>query len=1036
MNLPTRCILLLSLVNAFHSIIMEQNEFYFDLLMNNQYDPGFSHELNDIDPDENVLSLFPIRNSNYYNEDEFNTLVRNQYSVSHDLSLFHLNVRSLPHNFDQLSQYLNTLNLNFSIVGLSETWHTEHTVNSYELPGYTSVHKYRCHQRGGGVSLYVSSSLQYRERHDLSSCISVPCECLFVEIVNVDDKKCIVGIVYRPPNANVSIFNNEVSLLMSKFNNSNSYCYIMGDFNINLLNYASHPPTNEFVDLLFAHSFLPLISKPTRIDGNSETLIDNIFSNHLINNDKLMPGLLVTDISDHYPIFCLIPKLAQSTTPANRTSFHRPFTAAGQETFVSTINEMDWHDVLNNVDTQLAFTVFHNKLTNAYNIAFPLKKISAKRAAKPWISDTLLKCIKRKNQLYVQYKQNKTAFNERRYKSYKYALQKILRNEEKSHYCHLVDQNKHCIKKTWDVIRGLIGKKINISTSEFLINDSKVSNPSVIANEFNDYFVNVGPNLASRISTVVEDNTIHPPVNSHTMYLSDITQTELINVINDLKNSGAGSDCIKPAGLKLIANSISLPLVHLFNLSFQQCIVPDQLKIARVVPIFKKGNSQLIENYRPISILSSLSKVLERLVYNRIIAFLENHNILSTCQYGFRKKYSTYMPLIHLLDKIHTALDNGDCVLGLFLDLSKAFDTVNHNILLQKIYRYGLRGHIYNWIQNYLSNRVQFVDFDGINSCTRSIVCGVPQGSILGPLLFLIYINDLPLQSNLLNTVMFADDSNLFLQGPNVEHIERIFNSELKKIVHWFNVNKLSLNVGKTHCMLFNRRRNLPSNPSIVINNVEIDFVLETKFLGVILRNNLSWDSHINHICNKISKSTGILKKVKFKICKKTLLSLYNSFIFPYLHYCNIIWGNAPQYQLSKILKVQKRAVRIILNKGYRDHSRPLFDELNVLTIDEISIYCKCLFMFQFMTHRLPHIFDDLFLYRTNVHSHVTRNANSFHLPLCRTETTREFITYSGPFLFNQILKHPGFTDIQSFGFAKFKKSLKKLVRSGYFVKL
>ena len=885
------------------------------------------------------------------------------------------------------------------------------------------------------LSLYFSSDIQFKERPDLSVCFSIPYECIFVEIINIDHicngKKCIIGIVYRPPNTDVNTFNAEISEFMSKFNSSNTICYIMGDLNINLLNYESHTPSNEFVDLLLAHSFLPLICKPTRISDSVETLIDNIFSNHVLNTDELVPGLLITDISDHFPIFCLIPRTTQPSSNSE-PGLHRPFSAAGQNSFVRLINDTDWSDVLAENNPQSAFTLFHDKLITVYNTAFPVKRISPKRAEKPWITDSLLKCIKRKNQLFAIYKRNKTVFNERRYKSYKYSLQKILRDEKKAHYSSLIIQNRSCMRKTWDVIRGLIGVKQKKISNEFIINNTHVSDPTAISNAFNDYFVNVGPTLASRISPTPVDQTELPPLNPHTMFISDVTPTEVNNVINNLKNSSAGVDCIKPKALKLIAVSVCEPLTHLFNLSFHHGIVPNQLKVARVVPIFKKGNPQSIENYRPISILSSLSKVLERLIYNRVFDFLNNHNIITGSQYGFRKKYSTYMPLIHLLSKIHSALDSGDSVIGLFLDLSKAFDTVDHAILLKKLYRYGLRGVMYDWFKDYLSNRIQCVELDNIYSVTKNIVCGVPQGSILGPLLFLLYINDLPLQSSL-STIMFADDSNLFLQGSNIDDMKNTLNCQLEKIVHWFNVNKLSLNISKTHCMLFTRKRSIVNSPTIVMNNTVINFVHETKFLGVILSSNLRWDKHITNISNKISKNTGILRKLKFKIPKESLLTLYNAFIYPYLYYCNIIWGHSAQCHLAKLLKIQKRAVRLILNKSPREHTAPLFDSLNILTIYQISIYCKCIFMFQLYTRQLPPIFNHLFSFRHNVHNHETRATNYYNFPRCRSEFSRKFLTYSGPFFFNQILNHSDFADILTLSLYKFKNRLHNLIRSNFF---
>ena len=270
-----------------------------------------------------------------------------------------------------------------------------------------------------------------------------------------------------------------------------------------------------------------------------------------------------------------------------------------------------------------------------------------------------------------------------------------------------------------------------------------------------------------------------------------------------------------------------------------------------------------IKNYRPVSILSVFSKIFEKVLYKRIYDFLTLKNILYSLQFGFRKNYSTCNALVYLVDKIITNIENVYFVVGTFIDLSKAFDCVNHSILLDKLHKYGIRGPAHKWFVSYLKNRSQFVNFKDVTSDRLDIVCGVPQGSILGPLLFLIYVNDLMNVSDKVMSVMYADDTSLFLSGCNLNTVITDFNNELSKYMAWMKINKLLVNIGKTNYMIFKKkRRNIPDViPDLLLNNEVIHRVKKAKFLGVLLDDNLTWSFHINHIRSKIAKGMGIIKK-------------------------------------------------------------------------------------------------------------------------------------------------------------------------------
>ena len=383
--------------------------------------------------------------------------------------------------------------------------------------------------------------------------------------------------------------------------------------------------------------------------------------------------------------------------------------------------------------------------------------------------------------------------------------------------------------------------------------------------------------------------------------------------------------------------------------------------------------------------------------------------------------------MLSLMEKIIGALENSEFTIGIFLDFSKAFDTVNHHILLNKLSNYGIRGVANTWLESYLTNRTQFTSYNGSNSPTSIIRCGVPQGSILGPILFLLYINDLGTISSLLSPIMFADDSNLFMTGKNLPDLTTKLNQELPSLVEWLRSNRLSLNIGKTHTMIFGKTKNLAA-PDIFIDGTRLETVTSTKFLGVILDSELSWKPHIAHIGSKIAKSIGILSQARKNLHRKTLIQLYHAFLYPYLSYCVLIWGNAPATTLWPIYKLQKLALRIIMNAGHRASSLPFCKEHSILRLPDIYTLNAGIFMYKYNNSMLPPVFDNLFVRNNTIHRYPTRNAAQLRAPRTKSRLASSFITTTGVNVWNQIGKKLN-TDTK---LGTFKRSLKKSLISQY----
>ena len=391
--------------------------------------------------------------------------------------------------------------------------------------------------------------------------------------------------------------------------------------------------------------------------------------------------------------------------------------------------------------------------------------------------------------------------------------------------------------------------------------------------------------------------------------------------------------------IKRSIDIISEPLTSIVNMSLAHGIVPDKMKIARVIPVYKLGDRSIFSNYRPISVLPSFSKILEKIVHNRIIEFISKLNILCDNQYGFRKNHSTSLALIEFYDKVSSAFNRGEVAVGIFLDLSKAFETVNHDILFDKLRRYGIRGVALDWVKSYFSDRLQYVDFNGNSSSLQKISCGVPQGSILGPLFFILYINDIINTSRLLDPILFADDTSIFFSHKDMAYLTDTFNLELIKISDWLKANKLFLNLKKTKCITFTpRQKRLNCSFQIAIDNQPINQVTETTFLGVILDKNLTWKPHISYLANKISKSIGVIYRSSFYLPQKSLLTLYYSLIYPYLIYCNMIWASTYLTNLRHIVTLQKRVIRIINKSKFDDHSSPIFKSLGITKFLDIRL--------------------------------------------------------------------------------------------------
>ena len=554
------------------------------------------------------------------------------------------------------------------------------------------------------------------------------------------------------------------------------------------------------------------------------------------------------------------------------------------------------------------------------------------------------------------------------------------------------------------------------------IDGNIISNPYEVSNKLNTFYTTVAQKLVNKLpsSKISFKQYLRNPIQK-TFFMSPTNPSEVEILINNL-NVSKSSDIydIPVKIIKVAGPYISTIFSDIFNKSFSNGVFPQKLKYAFVLPLFKGGSKLVLSNYRPISILPILSKVLEQLMQARLVNFLTTNNIIYEHQFGFQQNKSATIAVLDVQTKIIEAFENKKIACGVFLDFPKAFDTVSHEILLGKLEHYGIRGLSNSWFRSYLTDRCQKVKIGSVLSDKNLITCGVPHGNVLGPILFLLYINDIKESSETLYFFLFADDTSTLFCHEDIRCIEKIYNEELQKVSEWLIGNKLSLNVSKSNMVMFRAHtKKIRCKLSIKINNETINKKCHTKYLWMILDNNLTWTQHINYVNLKLSKSIGILCKLRHLVTKQMLRPLYFTFVQPYIDYGLIDWGGANRSTLELVRKSIRKAVRILSFQKKECHKDQLFENLKILNFDLYNEFTIGKFMWKLSNNLLPNCINKLFK-SNEVHKHIPGHENDFFLPAINTEIKRRTVTFKGIKIWKKIP-----SDIKSIPlFSKFKKQL------------
>ena len=753
---------------------------------------------------------------------------------------------------------------------------------------------------------------------------------------------------------------------------SNSHeIFILGDFNINYRT-PNHQDTKLLKWFEQRSSLKHIIKDITRF-SNLNSCIDLIFSDSLFLNDF---GTLDVNLSDH--AFVTRKHIKKVKVSSRFTG--RSYLNFNPELFVRNLNNLEWEELYNSENPDQAWDFMCSQIESVIDIMCPIKDFNIKQMKDPWITNEILEAIHDKDYLLARAKRSNDHDD--------WVLARRRRNEVKNLVKHaksnfIKDNLNHYEKdsnKFWKSLGDILPTKNSKENHKIILKDENgilISDDKIAANKMNTFFTSIGPSLARDInepwvySGDICDNTL----------LDFITNSdEVIKLLKEIDTGKAStvpnlaSKILKPALISLVEQ-----LTFIFNMCFRQGTFPKSWKIATVIPLPKEGDLSQCTNFRPISLLPLPSKVLEQIIHHRVNTFCEENNILNEFQGGFRKNHSTTATVAQFTDNLYNAINDQNHSITTFIDFYKAFDTVNHKILLQKLSKIGIRGNTNLLIKNYLENRTQKTCLNGVDSNLDNIVCGVPQGSVLGPLLFLIYINDLCNVIANCNIHLYADDTVLVYSAPDIYTAHLHLQNDLNNLANWCKGNKLSINIKKTKSMIVGTRsmvKKHPILPRLKIDGKTIDYVFQYKYLGVTLDEILSFHAHLNNTIKIVSHKKILLHKIRCYITEDAAVKIYKSMILPYVDYGDIFYMNANSGLVEKLQTLQNRALRICFTARL---------------ITPTQILHRSAQISKLKPRRITHLVNYMFKNKSNIRYLNVRNINTrlHDAPVFKTTCTK-----------------------------------------------
>ena len=893
-----------------------------------------------------------------------------------------------------VNRYLTSLMTSFNdyqlpdVIVLTESWLDD--VTPVIVPGFVVYSTVRP-GRSGGVSILVKKSLK-SIKIDEHSYVNDTIELCTIKIYNNRNHIILSGI-YRPHSDSINNFTNALDNLLNCNIFRNNSCVLIGDFNIDMLLNSNN--VLNFVETMRTHHFLQSITDITHpgiIGRNSNaSLIDHIWMNRLSTYSSCT---VRTGLSDHYGIYVQLPFFSSKASSKKLKLNFRDCCEVNQITFREKLQNFNWMSIKSE-DTNVYTRNFVSTLNTLYCESFPMKTkiVTEKYFLNPWYTPEIRRLSAARFKYHALYNENLISLEE--YAYFRNRVTSLIRNFKQSYFRRCFERNVGNIKATWKLIKKLSKNNHNLDIDTIFHDGISYDNKSEIADIFNQYFVSVAEDLARNLPSTQLSPYVFIERNRQNIVIDPVTEDECSTIIKSLKRTKQDIDFISVEIFQKFHELFLKYLCELINHSFIKGVFPDEFKHATVIPVWKKGSRTIVSNFRPISILPFIGKIFEKCMYNRIISFVSNCNLISPNQFGFTKGRTTQDAIFLLTEKIYRCWNDNDSsfILNIFVDFRKCFDTINHQIMLKKLELYGINGIFLKLLTCYLTNRSQSVRISNTISSARPITVGTPQGSNLSCLLFLLFINELPRISNRFSSILFADDLTMVFRC-NESNAEQVCNSELAKFLDWTTANKLSVNIDKTYCIAHTYRIINTNNFNIFIDNSNLQFYEEGLFLGITIDSKMKFIKHIDNVCNKLSKSIGIIYKLSNDGAPKSVLTqLYYSIAYPYINYNICSYGGTFNSHINRILLLQKRLIRIIHKKPFLEHTNPLFVESQILKIQDVFKLNIGLYMYDNSDITIPN----------RVHSYDTRNRNELLPDRARLTITQNSIYVAGPSLWNTI---------------------------------
>lgn len=883
---------------------------------------------------------------------------------------------------------------------LTEHGLSQEDLENTRLEGYFLVGAYtrKAHIKGG-VAGYAKIGLEkdIKLLKTSNADSELVCETALFEIKFKKNTLNVLG-VYRPPRSNLDQSINILTDQLEDILSTKAPTIILGDVNVdNLKEQASNTDNTKLEEFLTSFDLKRLNLPPTRITPDTRTSIDWICTN--IDLLSLQTLVIQSGLSDHTAQLVTL-QLKSKREICMLTEKKRIFNHKTMRLFKTRLQTQNWESVCHTDNANQAYNNFHHIIQRALDDTCPITKIRNKKNKKRVYWDDECATLK---SLYIKALDKELCSGRpedkvetaSRKKAYDQKL-KLLRRKQTTNFIHEADNKS---KALWQIINSERKGKPDTDSQWQLQNaEEKMEDPSKIASAFNIFFATVAERTleTNSLNTDIRDQDTLPNTDSR-LNFQPATELDIQHAIDSLKpKTSSGMDQISAKLIKTCKDELIKPLTTIINKSLQQGEFPTLLKIAKVYPKLKNGARSDLKNYRPISLISTFSKIYEKIVLNRLLPYLTEHKLLTPQQHGFLKGKSTTTALTQVTEHIIDQLDKGHIATSLFLDFSKAFDCLNHNQLLKKMESLGIKGKTWQWFSSYLSGRQQFVEIQQkmgnnlqkFSSNLVSIQRGVPQGSVLGPVLFLLLTNDLPDHlGKCCQTTMYADDTVLTLTDKSADTLNRTTNTTFKKTKSYCINNELALNENKTVQLIFTTK-----NKDTAKSIDGVDAKNMTKYLGVIIDSKLTWKDHINQLCKKLCSSIYVIRRTMQRGGVELAKTAYHALFESHLTYGLIVWGGATAVNLERILLLQKRAIRCLAGLKYQESCREAFKQLKILTVP--ALYIREVIMHTVRTNQTRH---------KDIHDHNTRHAASFALPPHKLSLYKMKPSYKGAVFYNNL---------------------------------